>query len=522
MKEEIKRIISEYSECFENIHRLKSLLMDLFPEDKMTRNLLLISVEEKIYEDIKNSEYIDALFANSLKLRLSSASGCSMEKAEEIVLLWLYAFDRKYDYRFLSQYTFIEPLNYGETYNKDEIDLLEKVIISGEVGSIGECFFQDSNTLKEVIILDGVEEICDNAFYRCCGIEKIVLPDSVKKIGNNAFDGCINLKEIVINNVRTIGEYCFYGCKSLSSVIMGDRLEIIGGYAFYNCSSLEIFKFPKGIRIINEWSFYDCVNLKSIILNEGLEYIGECAFSGCESLLDIKFPKCLNTIEDNAFLGCGELSDIVIPGKTVNIGDCVFEGTKWYANEIKDKDYFEINGTLLYVREDIDNFDFLQDVKVIGSNVFSNCINMHSLIIPNNIKKIRASFAGCVNLQSVVISENVLEVGEMAFSGCDKLRNVLISEGVMEIGENAFEECDSLEHIIFPQSIVKIKKEAFCNCKKLERLDFADKKIIVVEDEITDTEMDDNTIYINKNAFKDCTIIKNKPEYQFLFSVSKK
>ena len=47
--------------------------------------------------------------------------------------------------------------------------------------------------------------------------------------------------------VTSIGEYAFYKCSSLTSVVIPSTVTSIGIYAFYNCSSLTSIEIPNSV-----------------------------------------------------------------------------------------------------------------------------------------------------------------------------------------------------------------------------------------------------------------------------------
>ena len=71
---------------------------------------------------------------------------------------------------------------------------------------------------------------------------------------------------VVPEGVTTIGNDCFYGCTSLTSVQLPSTLINIGEYAFSE------------------------TNIKSITIPEGVTSIGKECFNGCSSLTTIELP----------------------------------------------------------------------------------------------------------------------------------------------------------------------------------------------------------------------------------------
>ena len=88
----------------------------------------------------------------------------------------------------------------------------------------------------------------------------------VKNIGNYAFYDCISLESIIIpNSIESIGECAFEDCTSLKSIIIPDSVKSIGDYAFVYCTSLESITISNSIKNIEKGAFYGCTSLKNII-----------------------------------------------------------------------------------------------------------------------------------------------------------------------------------------------------------------------------------------------------------------
>lgn len=71
-------------------------------------------------------------------------------------------------------------------------------------------------------------------------------------------------------------------------------------------SALEYIKLPSTLKRIEYAAFYGCRSLKSITLPDRLEYIGKYCFkeTGLEGIV---FPTSLRTVAQEAFASCKSL-----------------------------------------------------------------------------------------------------------------------------------------------------------------------------------------------------------------------
>ena len=79
----------------------------------------------------------------------------------------------------------------------------------------------------------------------------------------------------------------------------------------YNIKSFDGFKYFIGVKSIKERTFYGCSSLTSIVIPEGVTSIGGSCFEGCSSLTSITLPSTLTSIGDQCFYGCTSLSSII-------------------------------------------------------------------------------------------------------------------------------------------------------------------------------------------------------------------
>ena len=162
---------------------------------------------------------------------------------------------------------------------------------------------------------------------------------SVTSIGNYAFYECSSLTTIILpEGVTSIGERAFSGCSSLTSITLPDGMTSIEYCAFSGCSSLTSITLPEGVTSIGEWAFSDCSSLTSITLSESVTSIGNGAFEDCSSLTAVHISSieawCKISFEDydsnplyyahNLYLNGELVTELVIPESVTSIGNYAF------------------------------------------------------------------------------------------------------------------------------------------------------------------------------------------------------
>jgi hypothetical protein len=205
---------------------------------------------------------------------------------------------------------------------------LASITIPNSVTSIGGRAFYECTSLTSFTIGNSVISIEECAFERCFALTSVTIPNSVTSIGDGAFFDCYSLTSITIpSNVTSIGKYIFgtsiengisdpflttisvedsnpiydsrENCNAIietatntliagcHNTIIPNSVTSIGDYAFYGCFGLSSIMLPNSVTSIEDYAFAGCFNLSSITIPNSITSIGEGAFSGGPPVITI-------------------------------------------------------------------------------------------------------------------------------------------------------------------------------------------------------------------------------------------
>ena len=351
--------------------------------------------------------------------------------------------------------------------------------IPDSVQSIGKSAFSGCVSLTLTKLPDSLTSVGESAFSDCTGMKTLVIPDSVKSIGLGAFSGCQNLTSMTLpfvgktatsnqhlgyifgasyysDNARyvpssltaisvtggeTIGTGAFYGCDSLTGVVLPDSITSIGKSAFSGCRSLTFKALPDSVTSVGDSAFRYCESLALMKLPNGLTSIGASAFSDCSRLTTIEIPGNVTSIGSSAFSGCIGLTTVEIPDSVKSIGFGAFSGCSGLTSM-----------TLPFVGNTAKNNQYLG--YIFGASYYSDSVRY----LPSSLTTI-----------SVTGGETI---GTGAFYGCNSLTSILLPDSIKSIGSSAFYDCGLLTIINIPNGMISVGKFAFSGCRSLTEIRF--------------------------------------------------
>lgn len=201
-----------------------------------------------------------------------------------------------------TQLTSIE--NGAFLYNEN---MLTSFTVPASVTSIGTNAFNGCSTLTDLTFEDGRTSDLSfgaGAFADCSGLTSLDLPDGISSIGAEAFRNCDLLTDITIGaSLTNIDPTAFKGCTQIANYTVdanNTRYSSFEGFLLNKAgSTLEIFPpakvrddftlLPPSITKIGNYAFYDCDGLHSLVIPKGVTSFGNRAFGLCGGLQSIAF-----------------------------------------------------------------------------------------------------------------------------------------------------------------------------------------------------------------------------------------
>ena len=301
---------------------------------------------------------------------------------------------------------------------------------------LGENIFAGTN-ISEIYVTDDMDIVSMRiAGIPFEGLNILLLPGSTKYVQK---DGVLynsdETKLLYVNpsvtgaftvpaTVTEIGAYAFAG-SNVASVTLTENVTKIGVGAFEKSTLSSINFNGAALTEIPEYAFY-ASNLSYVELPASVTKIGASAFA--ESAISDFKAIGVTEIGSNAFENC-----IALRGTQTADGYVLTLG---------------------------------QNVKTLGSNVFSGCSDLVSVNMPAVEKMGSYTFNNAKSLKEVSFAEGAKTIGEYTFANTG-VSKVTLGDGLTKIARGAFYNCNALREITLPETVKEIGMMAFQNCRGL-------------------------------------------------------
>lgn len=379
---------------------------------------------------------------------------------------------------------------------------LKGIFFPDSLVSIGEMAFYRCKALKGLNLLPGIASVGNLAFAQS-GIKKAYISGSCKAYGADIFFGCLSLSRLVLRTgVRHIPDKLAYGCTALKQVTVPDTLESAGKHPWEHTPFLKswiknqtennedgetAFVFWDGrdlkgdihlsshIRIVAGGAFYGNAAITSIHFPDSITWIGPAALKGCSSLRQVIWPAAAETAESEVFSGCTALESVRLGN--ASLSPCI----SWKF--IKERAFYNCRKLCCIS---------LENTLAVGKEAFYRC----SSYAPGTADLLRYAGEGAFEktalfdkassfyvLGAVIVSgshctgeihvpEGIAAIAPFAFSGNRRITKLFLPDHLRSIGEGAFWGCSSLTDIRFPSSPCAIGPRSFEKCISLSSICF--------------------------------------------------
>ena len=306
------------------------------------------------------------------------------------------------------------------------------------------------------------------AFFGCSSMTGVTLPTTVTNVGASAFYGCTKLASVSgLTNVKGFGASAFYNCSALTSITIPSVVKSIGAYAFKYCIALKNISIPASVTSMGTEAFYGCSGLTSVTIGSGLTSISEATFRNCSALTRIYIPSTVTSIGNNAFNGCTKLYEAHLPkallGKlgTYAFANCAanletrYRGSETPSGSSYSWDYEIVDrggvkwAEVVYLNSSFSYTYALNNLPSSGKVK----VTMPSTLGGYTVRSIgQDAFKDRSTLGELVMPTSVTNISSYAFRGAG-ITTVAVLDNVKTIGNYAFKDCTSLKTAFLPGAL---------------------------------------------------------------------
>ena len=406
---------------------------------------------------------------------------------------------------------------------------LKSISLPEGITAIGKSCFFDKKGIVDITFPKSLREIRANAFLNCVSLEEVNIQSGDIILDDKAFRGCCNLKRVNITGDavwdkekpttflqrirdQILGDFYISGnilvryMGEEEQIVIPDEVKIIGERCFFGNERLKVVTCPDDLVEIREQAFMGCVTLQNVNLSDKLKRVEREAFAECKKLLKCSLPASVEYIGEYAFRRCLTLpvfdpwpvNAAVSPYAFYKAKNFLKIGKEPYKTDKHDTDASDSAAVTVNVDPEryIEDYAHAKDAKIkllnlkdidrIGRFAYANCPNLEEVFIdsPGCVIE-RGAFSDCKKLKRVSLHVKEAEEGvfsycrnleeaevsglsalpEMFFAGCYKLRK-FDGKHITQIGARCFDECVNLDHFDLTD-IKTIGERAFERCDSL-------------------------------------------------------
>lgn len=319
----IRKAIDSCPEAMSSQQKLKALLRDYLPDNKLFVNMFLMAYEEGLVASISQSEFVDESSYLRYSNILLTSYGVTEDTARETIALVSKVFEKEVG---------ILPTEGG---HRRSVQLLTQSAIAKKRQS------EEASPSSDFLYATNGLDIRINKYVGKGG--KVVIPNTIEglpvtRIAPSAFDWQEHDKTII-------------------GVVLPDQLQYIGDFAFASLHKMTGTLVLPSTLVEVGFAAFKSSGLTGVVVQSDCK-IDACAFAGSHELEFLHIAKnCAPELGMEAFGSAGSLADVTMPKDVVRIKDDAFEGCNQMVIFTTQGSYAEDYGKRNYIRVNTDQYE---------------------------------------------------------------------------------------------------------------------------------------------------------------------
>ena len=302
----------------------------------------------------------------------------------------------------------------------------------------------------------GFTEVTASMFEGCTSLRSVNLDNGkITKIDKNAFSGCTNLQEVTLpKTLNTCNAYAFQNCTSLESIDFSQTAlanltaTTVASYIFAGCTMLSDVKLPAKCKTIGQYAFLDCKSLTSFDFSN-ITGIGKYAFQNT-NITSLYLPVLTTLVmegSEHPFEGC-DIKSIDL-GSNKNFRLVTVPTTKEIVL-LNSKGEYYFSYFTEEKNEKADVLDLSEESDIVNYLANNTIRGYKKVILPDSLLDLPSKAFYASDVEEVILPANLTKIGVQAFA-YSKIKTITIPASVSIIDQGAFAFTSELSEVIFSE-----------------------------------------------------------------------